>query len=109
MDKPTIIQWDVFSGTQYNVAAKFCDAATKNLMTPLSWTVDIYGNQQTRKLNERSPPVTPDTYNNYKVDLNWKPNAGFDVSTCSKSCNATYQSIADGPCKLFLSILFLIF
>lgn len=99
MDQPAVIQWDVFSGSQYSVAAQFCNAVTASQANPLSWTVDIYGNQQTSKLKQRSPPVTPDTYKNYQVSLVWIPAVGFNPSTCPQSCNATYQNIAEGPCK----------
>lgn len=100
MDKPGTIQWDVFYGGQYNVANQFCDEVGKNQQSPLDWIVDIRGNRVPPKRRVRSPPVTPDTYKEYKVSLLWTPKEGFNAAICAQDCRSTYQSIANSPCEL---------
>lgn len=97
MDEPAGLQWDVFYGAKYNVADPFCDEVGKNQQSALSWIVDIRGNMVPQR-QVRSPPVTPDTYKDYKVGLSWTPKQGFNAASCARDCKSTYQSIAQTPC-----------
>jgi hypothetical protein len=83
----------------------FCDEVAKKPEDKLDWIVDINGNQikpKRQAVEARSPPVTPDTYKNYKVALSWAPNLhpAFNASDCVKGCKDAFRSIAGGPCKL---------
>lgn len=98
MDNPGRMQWDAFHGSEYSVASKFCDEVEKNQRNSLSWVVDSKGSQLPRKFR-RSPPVYPDDYKDYKIELTWKPQDGFRSKSCPQSCMDTYQRIANSPCK----------
>ncbi|KAK1963912.1 hypothetical protein LY78DRAFT_682913 [Colletotrichum sublineola] len=94
---PSGLQWDVFYGQNYNVVSQFCSQQGRDEANALSWKVDINGNRQPA-IAERSPPVTPNTYKEYRVTLIWTPDKGFASGSCSRSCLQTYQNIAQSYC-----------
>lgn len=101
MSEPGVMQWSVFSGPQYSVADTFCQAVSDDPYSEIHWVVDSSGNRIPDKLKERSPPVTPDTYKDYKIALAWTPRSGFWQGSCTRSCKAAFDSIANGPCKSY--------
>ena len=102
MDKPGIMQYDIFYGSEYNVVSGFCDEVGKDQESAAAWIVDSEGYKipNKNKLISRSPPVTPDDYSTYKVELIWEPQEEFSSGSCPMSCLDAYKSIAQGPCEL---------
>ncbi|KAK2054178.1 hypothetical protein LY76DRAFT_608605 [Colletotrichum caudatum] len=93
INDPSGLHWDVFYGQKYNVVSQFCSQQGRDEANVLSWKVNINGNRQPA-IEERSQPVTPNTYKDYRVNLRWTPNKDFVSGSCPKSCLQTYQDIA---------------
>ncbi|KAK1966797.1 hypothetical protein LY78DRAFT_669487 [Colletotrichum sublineola] len=98
LSHPSGLQWDVFYGRSYNVVSEFCKQQAQDEANALSWKVDINGNRQQPAMEERSPPITPNTYKNYQVNLVWTPHRDFVSGLCPQSCLQTYQDIAQSHC-----------
>ncbi|KAL0933929.1 uncharacterized protein CTRU02_210728 [Colletotrichum truncatum] len=92
------LQWDIFYGSKHNIVEKFCQAVSKEQGAARTWVVDTKGNEIPSKLRKRAPPVTPETYKDYKIGLEWKPSGDFEQSSCPRSCTEAYKAIASGQC-----------
>ncbi|KAF9873214.1 hypothetical protein CkaCkLH20_09377 [Colletotrichum karsti] len=92
------LQWDIFYGKKYNVVQKFCQAVSDDQQAAHAWVVDEFGNETSSKSRKRSPPVTPKTYKDYRIGLEWKPDSSLSEDPCPRSCTEAYEAIANGPC-----------
>ncbi|GKT48486.1 uncharacterized protein ColSpa_08667 [Colletotrichum spaethianum] len=96
-NKPAGLPWKIFAGSEHSVTGQFCQEVEKSRKTKLSWIVDVEGNKQSNKpLMRRVPPVKPDTYKDYMVQLEWSPKDGS--LGCTKTCTDAYKWIAMGEC-----------
>jgi hypothetical protein len=84
------------------VYSKFCKDL-KDLKTGQKWTVDSAGSQVNKKRRdseirpqERSPPVSPKNYPNYRTTLEFAP--GKHSGQCDLNCAQAYRLIADSNC-----------
>ena len=78
-----------------NTFSKFCDAVEKDATKELNWIVGPDGNEKPRLRSKRSPPVDPDSYNDYEITLSWT--GGEDA--CAKGCKEAYNAMGVSPCK----------
>lgn len=99
---------------------KFCEEADKDLGKGLTWIVDSEGNQVPTKTKRdsleprwlprghrpRSPPVKPDMYDGYIIELKWEPTEGGGA--CPKKCKDALLSVSNSPCKPDLDPLVLL-
>ncbi|KAF9877524.1 hypothetical protein CkaCkLH20_05224 [Colletotrichum karsti] len=89
------LPWTIFAGEKHTLTEQFCAEVEKNRMSKLRWIVDTEGHKlRTMSLRRRAPPVTPDTYKDYSVELGWSPKP----LGCTKSCIDAYKFIAMGDC-----------
>ncbi|KAK0105772.1 hypothetical protein ONS95_004290 [Cadophora gregata] len=85
--------YDSFSGAY----GQFC-AEIDKVHSSLNWNVDPLGNKiqalRRRDLSvvQRSPPVNPETWKDWRINLNWIVG---DAPECTKSCSDAFKTLAN--------------